>query len=382
MKPIEYYKDREQTYLKHFFLKSYLETVAYHIGFSQSEFIYVDCFSGPWRAKDEELGDTSIRIALNRLNSVRNGLAQQNKNPTIRAIFVEKSPVAFKALQQVLQEHSGEVKTTALLGTFEENIGHILDRVGPKFTFFFVDPTGWTGFAMDSLRPILQRARGEVMINFMYDAINRFLDFQNASNEKSLDRCFGTPDWRSIRDGPDRESALVSLYVEQVRATGGFDYATSSRILKPLQERAYFHLVYATRNPKGIEKFRDVEKKVVTEQEAVRKRAQREHREDRSGQAEMDFGSGVPSIGLQDEREQQLRKADARLMALLQKGPVLYEVLKPRVLELRLVWTSDLNEILVQGNRSGRFLIEGLRPRERTPKAGCKIRLNPGKSAP
>lgn len=161
MKPIEYYKDREQTYLKHFFLERYLEIVAYHIGFSQSEFIYVDCFSGPWRAADEELGDTSIRIALNRLNSVRSGLFLRGKHPTIRAIFVEKSKTAFMTLQQVLQEHSEKIKTTALQGTFEENIGRILEQAGPKFTFFFVDPTGWTGFAMDNLRPFfsVRRAR-------------------------------------------------------------------------------------------------------------------------------------------------------------------------------------------------------------------------------
>lgn len=229
---------------------------------------------------------------------------------------------------------------------------------------------------------ILQRPKGEVMINFMYDPINRFLNLQSAANEKSLDRCFGTRDWRAVRDRPDRESALVDLYVGQVRATGGFDYATSLRIFKPLQDRAYFHLVYATRNSKGIEKFREVEKKVVTEQEAVRKRAQREHREDRSGQAEMDFGAGITSPRLRDEREQQLLKADFRLVSLLRDGPILYEVLKPRVLELRLVWPSDLNEILLQGHRSGRFLIEGLRSCERTPKAGCKIRLNPGKFQP
>jgi len=72
MKPVEYYKDREQTYLKHLFLERYLETVAYHIGYSHREFVYVDCFSGPWRTADEELGDTSIRIALDRLNTVRN----------------------------------------------------------------------------------------------------------------------------------------------------------------------------------------------------------------------------------------------------------------------------------------------------------------------
>jgi three-Cys-motif partner protein len=105
--------------------------------------------------------------------------------------------------------------------------------VGATFAFFFVDPTGWSGFAMDNLQPILKRGNGEIMINFMYDFINRFLNFQNASNEESLDRCFGTRNWRPIREAPDRESALVNLYMEQVSATGGFPYVTSSRILKP-----------------------------------------------------------------------------------------------------------------------------------------------------
>lgn len=381
MKPVAYYKDREQTYLKHFFLERYLETVAYHIGFSQKEFVYVDCFSGPWRAANEDLGDTSIRIALDRLNAVRNGLAQQQKYPSIRAVFIEKSPSAFTTLQQVLHAHRGDIKTTALPGSFEDNIGRILDHVGSTFAFFFVDPTGWSGFAMDNLRPILQRTKGEVMINFMFDFINRFLNFQNAANEESLDRCFGTRAWRSIRDRPEREPALVNLYVEQVRATGCFPYATFSRILKPLHDRAYFHLVYATRSPKGVEKFRDVEKKTVTEQQSVREKAQREHRERMSGQGEIDFGSDVPSREFLAERGEQLRKADARLMSLLAEGSVPYTILQPRILELPLVWNTDLNEMLVQGRRAGRFEIEGLGPRERTPKAGCLIRLKAGKSS-
>ena len=378
MKPVEYYAGREQTYLKHFFLERYLETVAYHIGFFHQEFVYVDCFSGPWRANDEELGDTSIRIALDRLNSVRKGLAENRKYPTIRAIFVEKDPSAFTSLQQVLREHGGEVVTSALPGTFEENIGSIIDQIGSTFAFFFVDPTGWSGFAMDNLRPILLRDKGEVMINFMYDFVNRFVSFENPANEESLDRCFGTPEWRSARDASDRESALVDLYVNQVRKTGGFRYATFSRVLKPLQDRAYFHLVYATRSGKGIEEFRDVEKKVVSEQEVVREKAQREHREHKTGQTELGLSSGGPSRGLQCEHEQQRQKAQFIILDLLAEGPIRYEELLPRVLELPLVWKSDLNEMLLEGHRSGRFLIQGLGPRERTLKPGCTIGLNIG----
>jgi hypothetical protein len=214
------------------------------------------------------------------------------------------------------------------------------------------------------------------MINFMYDFINRFANWKNDAYEESLDRCFGTPNWRSVRDSPDRESALVNLYVDQIRRAGRFPYATFSSVLKPLHDRPYFHLVYATRSAKGIEKFREVEKKVVSEQEVVRERAQRENREHRSGQAELEMVLGGSSRRLQEKREQRLREADARIVAILETGAIGYETLQPQVLELPLVWNSDLNDILVDGHKRGRFLIEGLRPRQRTPKAGCTIRLN------
>jgi len=375
MKPVEYYKDREQTYLKHLFLERYLETVAYHIGYSHREFVFVDCFSGPWRAAHEELGDTSIRIALDRLNSVRNRLAELKRYPTIRAIFVEKSPIAFASLQKALQEHRGDIETAAFEGSFEENIPGILDQVGATFAFFFVDPTGWSGFAMDNLRPILKRGSGEVMINFMYDFINRFLGFQNASNEESLDRCFGTPNWRAVREAPDRESALVNFYMEQVRANGGFPYVTSSRILKPLHDRAYFHLIYATRNPKGMKEFRNVERKVVIAQEGIRATAQREHREQRSGQPEFDFASEHPSNAFESERSQQLLAAKTTIIEFLKEGPLLYETLQPLILQLRLVWKSDVNGILTELSKMGQIRIDGLGPRERAPKPGCTLHL-------
>jgi hypothetical protein len=190
-----------------------------------------------------------------------------------------------------------------------------------------------------------------------------------------LDRCFGTRAWRAIRDNPHREWALINLYVEQVRANGGFPYVTFSRILKPLHDRAYFHLVYATRSPKGIVKFRDVEKQTVNEQQSVREKAQRGHRERKSGQREIDFGSDVPSREFLAERREQLRAADARLMSLLREKPVPYEILQPRILELPLVWNTDVNKVLAQRRRAGDLEIEGLGPRERTPKAGCIIRL-------
>jgi three-Cys-motif partner protein len=202
MKPPEYYRGKEQTYLKHFFLEKYLETVAFHIGYSQSEFVYVDCFSGPWQPEHEDLADTSIRVSLGKLNYVRNVLAGREKYPTIRAIFIEKDATAFGALRQILEQHHGSVQTAALPGAFEDNIRGILVEIGKTFAFCFIDPTGWTGLSMDRLQPLLLHRPGEVMINFMYDFVNRFLNSRDPTTETSLDRFFGTKIWRKLRDRP------------------------------------------------------------------------------------------------------------------------------------------------------------------------------------
>jgi hypothetical protein len=227
---------------------------------------------------------------------------------------------------------------------------------------------------MDEISSLLRHQPGEVMVNFMWDFINRFINYPDEANEQSLDRFFGTTNWRQIRTSTDREAASLDLYKEQLRTVGGFTYVTSTRILKPLSERAYFHLVYATRNPKGIEEFRNVEKQTVKEQEAVRQTAQRENREHRSGQTEIVFG---PSSGLsnsiQTERSRRLQEAEKRIVTMLQSGSIRYEELQPRILELPLVWNTDLTAILIRARKEGRIVIEGMQARQRTPRVGCLI---------
>ena len=79
LKPPEFYRGREQTYVKHFFLEKYLERVAYNIFSFRNEFTYVDGFSGPWKSADEDFADTSFAIALNQLRNVRDGMSQRGK---------------------------------------------------------------------------------------------------------------------------------------------------------------------------------------------------------------------------------------------------------------------------------------------------------------
>ena len=373
MKEVEYYRGREQTYLKHFFLERYLERVAYIIGWSYPKFVYVDGFSGPWKSDDEAFEDTSFTIAINKLWQVQTNLRKAGKNPQIRCLFVEKDPTAFRQLNGATTAVL-DIGAEALQGEFEDRIPDILRFVGSSFSLVFIDPTGWTGFGLRNITSILQHQPGEVLINFMFDHINRFLHDSRPEIVASFDRLFGGPGWESaVRNHQRREDEVVKLYSERMRVTGGFRYMTSTRILKPLADRSYFHLIYGTRNLKGLREFRSVEKVAINEQERVRSRTKQVRRVERTGQSELfaDDDIFVNASSFEEQRALQRREATTRLRSLLlDKQRVQYLEVLEALLEVPLVWESVVQEIIRDMRTTNEVKIQGLAPRERTVKVG------------
>ena len=373
MKPPEHYRGREQTYLKHFFLEKYLERVAYKVGSFVKEFVYVDGFSGPWRTEDSGFEDSSFIIAINKLREVREGLNRAIKRtPHIRCVFVEPNPDAYPLLVQATSNVTDiEVKT--INAEFEAAIPEILKFVGRAFSLVFIDPTGWTGFGLRQITPILQHQPGEVLVNFMFDHINRFLD--TSDPEISFDDLFGGAGWKPVIEASSRrEDAIIELYTQRMKAGGRFNFATSTRIKKPLSERSYFYLVYGTRHPEGLLEFRRVEAKEVTEQERVRLDAQQLDRVGRSGQTEL-FGVNdsidLGIVSFETERRENLARAEQALETLLAQGKeVDYGDARTAMLEFPLVWEPDVQRIVAK-----RTQVLGLKHRERVPKPGHRLRL-------
>jgi three-Cys-motif partner protein len=373
MKEFEYYQGREQTYLKHFFLERYLERVAYVIGYSHPEFTYVDGFSGPWKWESEAFDDTSFVVALNTLRQVRNGLIEAGKRPRIRCLFIEKDPHAFRSLEKAVADIS-DLDTKPLKGEFERLIPDILRFIGNSFSLVFIDPTGWTGFGLRKIRPILQHRPGEVIVNFMFDYINRFLEDPRPEIVASFDSLFGGPGWDVARQATRRrEENIVELYRERMRSGGDFKHVTSTRILKPTADRAYYYLVYGTRHVQGLLEFRRVEKQTVEEQERVRLSAKQMDRIERTHQQEL-FSASTLSTGptsFEEERAAQLTTAATRLRVILRSKPRLkYADVLAALLEIPLVWESDIQRIVKDMRAAGELEIENLVRRERTLKPG------------
>ncbi len=362
------YVGREQTLLKHFILRKYLERFAHIIGSRWDSITYVDCFSGPWNVRSPEFRDSSFAIALEELRKARQTHRQRGRDVTLRCFFLEKHPEAYARLREFAdQVEDVEVRTRNL--ELESAIGDILDFVragGRTFPFIFIDPTGWKGLDLALIRPLLQLDPGEVLINYMTDFRRRFEAKEAVARmqEQGL----------SVQD---REDALFTDYAEEVRRAGRFRYTCAAFILYPDLERSYFHLIYATRHRKGVEVFKDVEKKALPVMEGTRADAQRRQRERKSSQQEL-FASDVlyRSSRVESLRDRYCESTRGQVEQMLRlRGSIDYDEVWDTALAAPLVWESDLKGWIGEWSKSGQLQVDGMIGGQRVPKLGVGNKL-------
>jgi three-Cys-motif partner protein len=372
-----YQGGREATWIKHYVLREYLERLAYKVGSWCNTLNYVDGFAGPWRAADESLSDTSPHIAISELTKASQGLKQRGNSPAIRCLFVERDHEAVSKLRESLKGINS-VSTTILEGEFESFVDYVLQfaRSGQKnFTFFFIDPTGWTGYGMKVITPILQHTPGEVLINFMTKDIKRFIDDPLSSALTTFQDLFGSGDFRkqwSGLTGIDREDAIVKAYCERVRSAGKFAYVVSTVVLHPTDSRTHFHLIYGTRRIEGLRVFREVEAKTVAEQERIRAAAQQAQRVYRSMQYEL-FPSDIIGAGThyQTLRTRYVDQSRSVIQAALtQRKTIPFDELEEMALTQCMTSTQDLKGWLREWQARGLVAFQGLGPRGRIPQPG------------
>jgi three-Cys-motif partner protein len=371
----ELYEGREQTLVKHFILQKYLERFAHIVGSLCDVLTYVDCFSGPWNARSEKFEDSSFAIALTQLRKARDSHSSRGRNIQLRCFFLEKNPAAYAKLREFTDPVT-DAKIETRNATLEESIPDIVDfvRCGGRnaFPFIFIDPTGWTGFEMDTISPLLKLNPGEVLINFVTSHIRRFLDSPQEQTQESFRRMFGSGAFRAKVQGlarQDREDAAVEEYAQTVKTLGGFAHGCRAIVLHPELDRTHFDLIYATRNPKGIEVFKEVEKKAMEVQESARAAAQQRKRVARHGQPELLSSQDLHDSSHYDAlRDRYVAKSRSAVHRALQTKPrLLYDEAWTLALTEPMVWESDLKVWIEEWKQEGRLEITGMKLRQRVP---------------
>ena len=294
----ESYRGREQTYIKHKLLAAYLERLFMIIGLFQPVIRYVDCFSGPWKEKDETLQDTSIGISLEIMKKCRDGIIKMGKTVSFQALFIEKDKAGFEKLKDhLIKIKSPGIELSARQGDFFELRDEILSWCGERdFAFFFIDPTGWKKVVeISTLAPLLKRPNSEFLINFMYDFLLR--THTQDSFQEDMREIFGETPKTMDMTSKQREKFLIDLYRSRLKqiapSIGGKPRVAHVPILYPLRDRSFYHLVYLTRHPRGIVVFMEESEKLDFVQRQVREQAKKNNRERKTGQLEFSFYNDV-----------------------------------------------------------------------------------------
>jgi three-Cys-motif partner protein len=361
------YEGREQTYLKHRVLKEYLEMWAHKLGsrgrYKRTRLWYVDCFAGPWKAADEQLSDTSVAIGLAELRTAAATWRDRGGSVEVGAIFVERNEKSFAALSNYLASHSEGVEVVPILGEFGPAVGPINSTVGTDPAFLFVDPTGWKGAAMKFIAPLASLAKRDVLVNVMFNDLNRFKDDPRTFLRSQIADFFGLEPGE-IPPGLDEDS-LFDLYRRQVREKCHVPLVADLVIPHPTKERTHFRLVVGAHHRASIELFRDVERKVCGE-EAAGVREEAKHR----GDPQLDLLNTTPVADQSYDRlhREGLIAAGEDVVRFLAAGPVAYEAVWPKVLTEWHLTRAELNAIVFELHRRGVVRIRGIGPRERTPK--------------
>ena len=376
------YTGREQTLVKHIILKNYLERFAIIVGSHWDTLTYVDCFSGPWKVKSEKFEDSSFAIALEQLRKARTIHKERTgKTLKLRCFFLEKTPSAYAKLKQFADQQDDviiETKNKTLENAIQDILRFVQGGGRTSFHFLFIDPTGWSGFAMETIAPLLRINNGEVLINFMIEYIRRFIEWPQKQNQDSFVKLFGSGQFKDILKGleeKDREDAIVTASSESVKRVGLFGYTSSAIVLHPEKNRTHFHLIYATRNPKGMKVFKEAEKKAMPVMEKTRDEAQKREREERTGQTELGLFSGAvsqdPSAYFRSLRERYVFRARAAVLHLLRtKKQLAYDEAWSSALTFPLTWESDLKDWIHEWEQDGQLEIMGMKERQRVPQLG------------
>jgi three-Cys-motif partner protein len=320
------YIDREQTQAKHFVLRRYLQALAFKV-LRGWDITYIDGFSGPWESRTEDFSDTSFMIAIGVLKDAQARiLAETGKRRHIRCFFSESDPAAYEQLERAVAPHNKpnegfEVQT--FCGRFEDAVPKIQAAIGGAFPLIFIDPTGWTGYPFEKIKPIFGSAKCEVLINFMYGHISRFVTSPDESTIASLDPIFGGPGWchrldKSMQPGP----AAEKLFRQTLQQEGNFTYVISTKIDKSTEDRPHFFLAYGTKNRAGLSAFRQTEYEALREHAKNRAYAKERKREARTQTA--DLFAGVEAIvqeaSIDELVEEQKRLAADQLLKMLSSG--------------------------------------------------------------
>lgn len=244
------------TKAKHHILAYHLKEWFPILGRSSKSLRYIDGFAGPGEYHGGEPGSPIISLRTLKGHQFFDEFSRDGKS--IEFLFVEKNPDYCRHLERKIEEEQwpSNFKVAVNYGEFESNFTRLLDdatttrRPIPP-TLLFVDPFGSAGFPMDLFKRLVSFDRVDVLINLNILEFVQWI-LEDPSKHVTANRLYGGPRWKPALklEGRIRAQFLVEEYKKALLEIG---WRTTSFEMVNSQNQTVYHLVFGTRNPKGME---------------------------------------------------------------------------------------------------------------------------------
>jgi len=228
---------------------------------------YIDAFSGPGIYEGGEPGSPIVALRT---------LVEHASFPSWGGVkflfyFVEVDPERMASLQRqvaALWETGPTGQPTNVVVTYrEKSFFELVEELKPIAsksnrslppTFAFVDPFGFSGLPLSDLCRILSAGSCEVLFNFMFDSVNRFVGWRDDKNQDNFALLFDGDAHLDLKgkNSEEREIFLHELISNLIKESGNFEFVRKFQMERD-SARTLYSLFFATRHTKGLQVMKE-----------------------------------------------------------------------------------------------------------------------------
>jgi three-Cys-motif partner protein len=243
------------TLAKHHILKYYLGAWAAVFWRSPQipgkDLLFEDGFAGPGEYSGGHLGSPLVALKAISDHSV-------HATRPVRLDFTEIDPATHQHLRGLVNaerlKHADDKRVIIdepVLGDCVEEIPKLIStrhpNVGPAL--FFLDQFGYSQIPMTLIRLIMRYPYCEVFSYLNCQKMNTYL--ADSDKWEGFTRAFGDESWRAALDAPNRQQALIDLYIEALKRNANVKYPWSFAMFDD-GNRLLHWLVFSTNDLKGL----------------------------------------------------------------------------------------------------------------------------------
>ena len=239
---------RKHDYLSRYVEATYAARAKYLPPQGRGGAAYIDLFAGPGRArirKTGEIVDGTPLIA-----------ASHARAPFTEILLCDLDEENISCLSQRL---SGDARVERFHGDANTKIREIVPHIPAHgLNFALIDPFAPSVLHWATLKRLARFKRMDLLIHFPTGAIKR--NFKHSGFDRTLDRMLGTREWRKDVRTEHDVAGLVRHLRRQLVGEGYEDAAVRDVAVKNNKNTILYHLVYASKNPRGTAIWQSITK--------------------------------------------------------------------------------------------------------------------------